>query len=137
MSSRQPDDKPALSGYLMKQGAKGPIRGWKKRWFTLAKGSQYIEYFRYPKDPEPLGRIDILAVTAAEPCPNNLGLRKDRGEFAFQFKTPGRTYFLQANGENIVNYWINGVRAVRTPPPPRLPFSGPPVPPQQAERQSP
>eukprot|EP01096_Ripella_sp_DP13-Kostka_P012493 TRINITY_DN5246_c0_g1_i2.p1 TRINITY_DN5246_c0_g1~~TRINITY_DN5246_c0_g1_i2.p1 ORF type:complete len:406 (+),score=113.83 TRINITY_DN5246_c0_g1_i2:112-1218(+) len=107
------DGKPALCGYLMKQGAKGPIRGWKKRWFTIAKGSQFIEYFRYPKDTEPLGRIDVLSVSVAEPCPNNLGLRKDRGEFAFQYKTPGRTYFLQANGENIVNYWINGIRDIR------------------------
>lgn len=105
-------EKPLLSGWLLKQGAKGPLRGWKKRWFQVLKNSSTIDYFKNPKDPEPLGSVDMTTIQAIEPCVNNLGLRKEKGEFAFQFSTPTRIYFLQANGESIMDYWLNGVRNV-------------------------
>eukprot|EP01095_Lingulamoeba_sp_RSL-Kostka_P006902 TRINITY_DN2189_c0_g2_i1.p1 TRINITY_DN2189_c0_g2~~TRINITY_DN2189_c0_g2_i1.p1 ORF type:complete len:680 (+),score=222.73 TRINITY_DN2189_c0_g2_i1:197-2041(+) len=41
---------------------------------------------------------------------NNFGLRQDKGEFAFQINTPKRTYYLYANGENVMEYWIKGLK---------------------------
>jgi hypothetical protein len=46
-----------LSGFLLKQGAKGLFKGWKKRWCRFKFGKLF--YSETQTDAQPLGFIDV------------------------------------------------------------------------------
>ena len=46
-----------LKGFLQKQGEKGLVKGWKKRYFSSQFGKLY--YYLNNKSKEPLGFINI------------------------------------------------------------------------------
>lgn len=48
-----------LCGYLNKLSGKGPLRGFKPRWFVYDPRKCYLYYFKTPQDALPLGHIDI------------------------------------------------------------------------------
>ncbi|MEQ2193372.1 hypothetical protein XENOCAPTIV_019218 [Xenoophorus captivus] len=48
-----------LCGYLNKLSGKGPLRGYKLRWFVYDPRKCYLYYFKTPQDALPLGHIDI------------------------------------------------------------------------------
>jgi len=71
-----------LKGILYKQGAKGIVKGWKKRWFSLKNNTQ-IHYYKSAEELQSLGFIDANAITSIRETPNT-GLRRDRGEYLFE-----------------------------------------------------
>lgn len=50
---------PKLCGYLTKLSGKGPLRGYKPRWFVYDPRKCYLYYFKTPQDALPLGHIEI------------------------------------------------------------------------------
>ena len=103
-----------LKGFLLKLGAKGPVKRWKKRWFDL-QNSRHLYYYQPAKTTgleNAMGFIDISVVTGVYGTPGNLGLKKEKGEWVFQVDTPGRIYFLMANSEENMDYWVKGIRSL-------------------------
>jgi hypothetical protein len=109
---------PTLRGFLYKQGAKGIVKGWKKRWFSLKNNTQ-IHYYKSAEELQSLGFIDASIITSIRETPNT-ALRRERGEFLFEVHTPNRVYHLLANNESLMKYWIQGIslliQLVKAPP---------------------
>lgn len=113
MAARQDDNMEdcAMFGQLQKLGAKGLVKSWKKRIFVAKKDSRFVEYYRhYPDEAGPQGTIDLADVTQVRPCENNLSLKKEKGEWAFEVITPDRVYYLLAPDEKTMQYWISGIQ---------------------------
>lgn len=79
-----------LCGYLSKFGGKGPIRGWKSRWFFYDEKKCHLYYSRTAQDVNPLDSIDLSS--AVFDC------KADSEEGTFEIKTPGRIITLKVNG---------------------------------------
>lgn len=79
-----------LCGYLSKFGGKGPIRGWKNRWFFYDERKCHLYYSRTAQDANPLDSIDLSG--AVFDC------KADAEEGTFEIKTPGRIITLKVNG---------------------------------------
>lgn len=79
-----------LCGYLSKFGGKGPIRGWKSRWFFYDENKCHLYYSRTAQDANPLDSIDLSS--AVFDC------KADAEEGTFEIKTPGRIITLKVNG---------------------------------------
>ncbi|NWS09815.1 TBD2B protein, partial [Pachyramphus minor] len=52
-----------LCGYLQKLSGKGPLRGFRTRWFVFDPRRCYLYYFKGPQEPLPLGHIDIASAS--------------------------------------------------------------------------
>ncbi|KAF4793460.1 hypothetical protein TURU_111279 [Turdus rufiventris] len=52
---------PKLCGYLQKLSGKGPLRGFRSRWFVFDPRRCYLYYFKGPQEPLPLGHLDIAS----------------------------------------------------------------------------
>ncbi|XP_061832535.1 TBC1 domain family member 2A isoform X2 [Nerophis lumbriciformis] len=94
---------PKLCGYLQKQG--GPLRGWKRRWFTCEEKRNQLFYYRTPQDLRPLGRVDLGAATFTYP------LKAEAG--TFHIKTPERTFILKAVTQEVMHYWLQQLQVRR------------------------
>lgn len=79
-----------LCGYLSKFGGKGPIRGWKSRWFFYDEKKCHLYYSRTAQDASPLDSIDLSS--AVFDC------KADAEEGTFEIKTPSRIITLKVNG---------------------------------------
>ena len=79
-----------LCGYLSKFGGKGPIRGWKSRWFFYDERKCHLYYSRTAQDANPLDSIDLSS--AVFDC------KADAEEGTFEIKTPSRIITLKVNG---------------------------------------
>lgn len=79
-----------LCGYLSKFGGKGPIRGWKSRWFFYDERKCQLYYSRTAQDANPLDSIDLSS--AVFDC------KADAEEGTFEIKTPSRIITLKVNG---------------------------------------
>lgn len=92
-----------LCGYLSKFGGKGPIRGWKSRWFFYDERKCQLYYSRTAQDANPLDSIDLSS--AVFDC------KADAEEGIFEIKTPSRVMTLK------VNFWTDSLlpSGVRSP----------------------
>lgn len=90
--ARPPDTAPKkLCGYLSKFGGKGPLRGWKSRWFFYDERKCHLYYSRTAQDANPLDSIDLSgAVFDCKPDASEEG--------TFEIKTPSRVITLKVNG---------------------------------------
>lgn len=79
-----------LCGYLSKFGGKGPLRGWKSRWFFYDEKKCHLYYSRTAQDANPLDSIDLSS--AVFDC------KADAEEGTFEIKTPSRVITLKVNG---------------------------------------
>lgn len=52
---------PKLCGYLQKLSGKGPLRGFRSRWFVFDPRHCALYYFKGPQEAQPLGRLDIAS----------------------------------------------------------------------------
>lgn len=52
---------PKLCGYLQKLSGKGPLRGFRSRWFVFDPRRCYLYYFKGPQEALPLGYLDIAS----------------------------------------------------------------------------
>ena len=53
-----------MEGFLLKQGERGPVKSFKKRWFTQ-KGTQ-LYYYKNKQDTAELGKINIAVALSCE-----------------------------------------------------------------------
>jgi hypothetical protein len=97
-----------MSGYLLKQGEKGLVKSWKRRYFH--QQDNLIHYSASDKSGEqPLGHIDIAAIQKVAPGP------KVRNGFNFDiFTSGGRVYHLQAAKNEEQLRWMTAIEAWMT-----------------------
>lgn len=81
------DQTPKLCGYLNKLAGKGPLRGYKPRWFVYDPRKCYLYYFKTPQDALPLGHIEI-----ADAC-FSYDVEGDEGQF--EIRTSGKEFLLK------------------------------------------
>lgn len=91
-SARPLDSVPKkLCGYLSKFGGKGPIKGWKCRWFFYDERKCHLYYSRTAQDANPLDSIDLSS--AVFDCKADA-----EEEGTFEIKTPSRVITLKVSG---------------------------------------
>ncbi|KAL6080375.1 Mitochondrial distribution and morphology protein 12, variant 2 [Balamuthia mandrillaris] len=102
-----PDDEPIkLEGFLLKQGAKGFRKGFKKRWFSLQDNRLYYYVNQGDTIAQSLGFIDIMAASSIIPSGTSRNCE-------FQINTPGRAYTLVASSDKEMKYWVNALNGYR------------------------
>uniref|UniRef100_A0A8C5L5L1 TBC1 domain family member 2A n=1 Tax=Jaculus jaculus TaxID=51337 RepID=A0A8C5L5L1_JACJA len=111
-----------LCGYLSKFGGKGPIRGWKSRWFFYDERKCHLYYSRTAQDANPLDSIDLAS--AVFDCKADAD-----EEGTFEIKTPGRVILLKAATKQVMLYWLQQLQMKRwefhnSPPAPPAALSG-------------
>ncbi|XP_032163126.1 TBC1 domain family member 2A isoform X4 [Mustela erminea] len=94
-----------LCGYLSKFGGKGPIRGWKSRWFFYDEKKCHLYYSRTAQDANPLDSIDLSS--AVFDC------KADAEEGTFEIKTPSRVITLKAATKQVMLYWLQQLQTKR------------------------
>ncbi|XP_061580692.1 LOW QUALITY PROTEIN: TBC1 domain family member 2A [Cololabis saira] len=94
---------PRLCGFLQKQG--GPLRAWKRRWFSYEENQNQLFYFRTPQDVEPLGRVELSAASFSYPLGAEPG--------TFHVQTPERTFVLKAVTRELMLYWLQQLQVKR------------------------
>ncbi|XP_006887028.1 PREDICTED: TBC1 domain family member 2A [Elephantulus edwardii] len=94
-----------LCGYLSKFGGKGPIRGWKSRWFFYDERKCHLYYSRTAQDANPLDSIDLSS--AVFDC------KTDAEEGTFEIKTPTRVITLKAATKQVMLYWLQQLQMKR------------------------
>ncbi|XP_045418575.1 TBC1 domain family member 2A isoform X1 [Lemur catta] len=110
-----------LCGYLSKFGGKGPIRGWKSRWFFYDERKCHLYYSRTAQDANPLGSIDLSS--AIFDC------KADAEEGTFEINTPSRVMTLKAATKQVMLYWLQQLQMKRwefhnSPPAPEAALAG-------------
>jgi len=100
VASLNPPDK---EGFLTKRG--GSIKTWKRRWFVL-KGKN-LAYFKTRNDLEAKGIIELEPDSFVKD-------EKDKDKkrrFMFSVGTSRRVFFIYADTENDMRFWINIIKA--------------------------
>ncbi|XP_021100179.1 TBC1 domain family member 2A isoform X2 [Heterocephalus glaber] len=122
--ARSPEAAPKkLCGYLSKFGGKGPIRGWKTRWFFYDERKCHLYYSRTAQDANPLDSIDLSSAI--------FDSKADAEEGTFEIKTPSRVITLKATTKQVMLYWLQQLQMKRwefhsgLPAPPAAPDAGP------------
>lgn len=80
---------PKLCGYLNKLVGKGPLKGFKTRWFVYDPRKCYLYYFKTPQDALPLGYIEIADASFT------YELEAEEGQF--EIRTAGKEFLLKVN----------------------------------------
>ncbi|XP_038625714.1 TBC1 domain family member 2A isoform X2 [Tachyglossus aculeatus] len=106
-SSKEDKEPPPkqLCGYLNKFGGKGPIKGWKSRWFFYDRKKCHLYYSRTAQDVNPLGSIDLSS--AVFDC----NVEAEAG--TFEIKTPNRIFILKAINRQAMMYWLQQLQIKR------------------------
>ncbi|XP_052032415.1 TBC1 domain family member 2A isoform X3 [Apodemus sylvaticus] len=95
-----------LCGYLSKFGGKGPIKGWKCRWFFYDERKCHLYYSRTAQDANPLDSIDLSS--AVFDCKADA-----EEEGTFEIKTPSRVITLKAATKQVMLYWLQQLQMKR------------------------
>lgn len=85
-----------LRGYLNKLSGKGPLRGFKTRWFVYDTRQCYLYYFKTPQDALPLGHIEI-----ADAC---FTYDVEAEEGLFEIRTEGKEFLLKVY-KHLIDLW--------------------------------
>ncbi|XP_071424159.1 TBC1 domain family member 2B isoform X1 [Pithys albifrons albifrons] len=105
----QPGPGPRLCGYLQKLSGKGPLRGFRSRWFVFDPRRCYLYYFKGPQEPLPLGHIDIASACFSYHQP-------EAGDepSAFEVHGPGGAVaVLKAATRQDMTYWLQELQQKR------------------------
>ncbi|TNN86884.1 TBC1 domain family member 2B [Liparis tanakae] len=94
-----------LCGYLHKLSGKGPLRGYKPRWFVYDPRKCYLYYFKTPQDALPLGHIEI-----GDAC---FGYDVEGEEGQFEIRTTGKEFLLKAPSRQVMHYWLQQLQQKR------------------------
>ncbi|XP_028626092.1 TBC1 domain family member 2A isoform X3 [Grammomys surdaster] len=86
-----------LCGYLSKFGGKGPIKGWKCRWFFYDERKCHLYYSRTAQDANPLDSIDLSS--AVFDCKADA-----EEEGTFEIKTPNRVITLKQEEKELEEF---------------------------------
>ncbi|KAM6961079.1 TBC1 domain family member 2B [Aplochiton taeniatus] len=96
---------PKLCGYLNKLAGKGPLRGYKPRWFVYDPRKCYLYYFKTPQDALPLGHIEV-----GDAC-FSYDVEGDEGQF--EIRTSGKEFLLKAPNRQVMHYWLQELQQKR------------------------
>ncbi|KAM9754251.1 TBC1 domain family member 2B [Menidia menidia] len=99
------DQASKLCGYLNKLSGKGPLRGYKPRWFVYDPRKCYLYYFKTPHDALPLGHIEI-----GDAC---LTYDVEGEEGQFEIRTAGKEFLLKAPTRQVMHYWLQQLQQKR------------------------
>ncbi|KAM7396753.1 hypothetical protein PAMP_019770 [Pampus punctatissimus] len=94
-----------LCGYLNKLSGKGPLRGYKPRWFVYDPRKCYLYYFKTPQDALPLGHIEI-----GDAC-FSYDVEAEEGQF--EIRTAGKEFLLKAPNRQVMHYWLQQLQQKR------------------------
>lgn len=78
-----------LCGYLNKLVGKGPLKGFKTRWFVFDPRKCYLYYFKTPQDALPLGHIEIADASFT------YDVEGEEGQF--EIRTAGKEFLLKVH----------------------------------------
>ncbi|XP_026775138.3 TBC1 domain family member 2B isoform X1 [Pangasianodon hypophthalmus] len=96
---------PKLCGYLNKLVGKGPLKGFRTRWFVYDPRKCYLYYFKTPQDALPLGHIEI-----ADAC---FTYEVEGEEGQFEIRTAGKEFLLKAPNKQVMQYWLQQLQQKR------------------------
>ncbi|XP_041966504.1 TBC1 domain family member 2B [Alosa sapidissima] len=99
------EEAPKLCGYLNKLAGKGPLRGFKTRWFVYDPRKCYLYFFKSPQDALPLGHIEI-----ADAC-FSYDVEGEEGQF--EIRTAGKEFLLKAPNKQVMQYWLQQLQQKR------------------------
>ncbi|XP_044213079.1 TBC1 domain family member 2B [Thunnus albacares] len=99
------DQASKLCGYLNKLSGKGPLRGYKPRWFVYDPRKCYLYYFKTPQDALPLGHIEI--------CDACFSYDVEGEEGQFEIRTAGKEFLLKAPSRQVMHYWLQQLQQKR------------------------
>ncbi|KAM4619299.1 TBC1 domain family member 2B isoform 2-T2 [Polymixia lowei] len=99
------DQAAKLCGYLNKLAGKGPLRGYKPRWFVYDPRKCYLYYFKTPQDALPLGHIEIGDASFS------YDVEGDEGQF--EIHTSGKEFLLKAPNKQVMNFWLQQLQQKR------------------------
>eukprot|EP01130_Rhizamoeba_saxonica_P003711 TRINITY_DN1544_c0_g1_i2.p1 TRINITY_DN1544_c0_g1~~TRINITY_DN1544_c0_g1_i2.p1 ORF type:complete len:694 (+),score=127.27 TRINITY_DN1544_c0_g1_i2:2-2083(+) len=91
-------DRPPIEGYLLKQGDKGPVKLWRRRWFLEVPSEQKLYYYKDQSTANPNGFIDLALVEIVRHIQSHKN--------GFVVVCPGRLYNLAADTPESTNEWI-------------------------------
>uniref|UniRef100_A0A3Q3LNK2 TBC1 domain family, member 2B n=2 Tax=Mastacembelus armatus TaxID=205130 RepID=A0A3Q3LNK2_9TELE len=94
-----------LCGFLSKFSGKGPLRGYKPRWFVYDSRKCYLYYFKTPQDILPMGHIEI-----ADAC-FSYDVEGEEGQF--EIRTAGKEFLLKATSRQVMHYWLQQLQQKR------------------------
>ncbi|TDH09582.1 hypothetical protein EPR50_G00088650 [Perca flavescens] len=94
-----------LCGYLNKLSGKGPLRGYKPRWFVYDPRKCYLYHFKTPQDALPLGHIEI-----GDAC-FSYDVESEEGQF--EIRTAGKEFLMKAPSRQVMHYWLQQLQQKR------------------------
>ncbi|KAM9855042.1 TBC1 domain family member 2B [Aulostomus maculatus] len=94
-----------LCGYLNKLSGKGPLRGYKPRWFVYDPRKCNLYYFKTPQDALPLGHIEI-----GDAC-FSYDVEGEEGQF--EIRTAGKEFLLKAPSRQVMHFWLQQLQQKR------------------------
>lgn len=98
-----------LCGYLNKLTGKGPLRGFKKRWFVHSNSDCKLKYYRAKGDLVPMGEIDIRRATfSISPISGT-----DSNSLVFTITTLDKEYVLEGVDQQTTLFWIRELQRQR------------------------
>ncbi|XP_061774018.1 TBC1 domain family member 2B-like [Nerophis ophidion] len=94
-----------LCGFLSKLSGKGPLRGYKPRWFVYDPRKCYLYYFKSPQDALPLGHIEI-----GDAC-FSYDVEGEEGHFGIS--TAAKECLLKAPSKPMMHFWLQQLQQKR------------------------
>ncbi|XP_015494081.1 TBC1 domain family member 2B isoform X3 [Parus major] len=105
---------PKLCGYLQKLSGKGPLRGFRSRWFVFDPRRCYLYYFKGPQEPLPLGHLDIASACFSYHQPEAGAAAAGDEPAAFEVHGPGGAVtVLKAATRQDMTYWLQELQQKR------------------------
>nr|XP_031547617.1 TBC1 domain family member 2B isoform X3 [Vicugna pacos] len=109
-----PGREPArLCGYLQKLSGKGPLRGYRSRWFVFDARRCYLYYFKSPQDALPLGHLDIADACFSYTGPDEAAEPGAEPPAHFQVHSAGAVTVLKAPNRQLMTYWLQELQQKR------------------------
>ncbi|XP_077714630.1 TBC1 domain family member 2B [Canis aureus] len=102
-----------LCGYLQKLSGKGPLRGYRSRWFVFDARRCYLYYFKSPQDALPLGHLDIADACFSYQGPDDAAEPGAEPPAHFQVHSAGAVTVLKAPNRQLMTYWLQELQQKR------------------------
>ncbi|XP_049470357.1 TBC1 domain family member 2B isoform X5 [Panthera uncia] len=102
-----------LCGYLQKLSGKGPLRGYRSRWFVFDARRCYLYYFKSPQDALPLGHLDIADACFSYQGPDDAAEPGAEPPAHFQVHSAGAVTVLKAPNRQLMAYWLQELQQKR------------------------
>ncbi|XP_066210888.1 TBC1 domain family member 2B isoform X2 [Saccopteryx leptura] len=102
-----------LCGYLQKLSGKGPLRGYRSRWFVFDARRCYLYYFKSPQDALPLGHLDIADACFSYQGPDEAAEPGAEPPAHFQVHSAGAVTVLKAPNHQLMTYWLQELQQKR------------------------